>query len=1497
MKQMLTTLCLVLATVFSAMGASPGEESRARRVPTVTGDGTKIYGEVTYSNSMNDIENPADAITWGLYSFSATSPIVMKPESIHKTLSANGGGTYRKGKVYFTSYYEDMTGDLGYLYFIEMDFANPENIERHALRPDTYGAIAADMTYDPVGDKIYGVAFDPADNTGSTYVLATYDIATGYPAKVASIDRMSAIACDNLGQLWGVRYSDGKLCRINKVDATVTPVGDTGVNPIYNGTACFDFETGKLYWSTAERTTELSGLYEININTGAASLIANYPDGEMLSTLFIPRADDKTLLNTVSNLKANFSGSSLEGTISFNAPSATKNNTPLSGDVTVSGYLDDTLNFSIPVAPGEAVERPYTLTQGMHNFKVVATHPTGGRSEFASLDFYVGSDGPAAVTDLKAEKTAANTVHLTWTQPSKGEHGGTVNPNLIYYKITRRPDNKVLTEEATGTEYTDNLPAQLLRRYTYEITGYYRNMEGATATSPAVEAGAPAALPYKQTFDTFNDYLTFVERDDNPDTERPAEGYWDWYSEEKCAGYKYHTLLPGDDWLITPGFELKAGMSYRLKFNVRTSNRYYPETLEVRMGHGYSPEEMNKTLLKRTDILTPDLKYVEREIVFDVPEDGNWYIGFHAVTKKGQYFLYIDDVALEEGVSMSAPGLATEIEVLPGSEPSKVDVSFKAPAVDLFGNALADLTEIKVLRGDKPVKTFTSADDLAPGNKMSFIDTDVPAGKNTYSIVASNSHGAGNPVEAEVFAGLDVPAAVASATHTTADGKNAVVKWTASTTGAHGGSVAYEPVKYRIYDRYENVVADNVEGTEWTHTTIDTSKGQLNMYYYVCPVNTAGEGEGAVTGFITYGKPYQDAFAESFAGGKGTTTSDWMISLITPSPYDNGFYGRYFAFSHNPNDKDRGPKPEAQDKDGGMLVAYTDFIDVESRMISPKINVSGLRNPVLSFWFYHYYNPDLENGYSTEKETMTVETYIDGEYKALTEKPILLINGNGWYRYDLPLKEAVGAKDFQIAFRTHNYISYDMHVDNITVHDTPDNDLQIQSFTLPANIAVNSTRNASVTVFNNGILPARDFKVLLYRDDKKVAEQTPDTELAFAKSATFRFPVSPDIVQAGKNFKYHAVIEFDADANPADNKSQTVTVQIPGNTLPKVADLKGRVADSKVVLSWSEPDMTTPGTVTDGFEGYEAFTITNFGSWQLYDIDGSLTYTISNSGSASGDYEYPNAGSQMAFQIFNPSAIDMKGDLWTPYLGNQMAVCFAAAERNNDDWLISPEVKGGTKVSFMARSVVDSYGLDKIRFCWTDVEEPTVADFRQLEQTISVPAKDWTRYEFTLPENALHFAINCVSEQTYALLIDEVSYESANADVLEFRGYNVYRDGVKLNDEIVEENDFTDPQPLGATENRVYNVSAVYDKGESCLSNDAMVSLSSVEEIAGTSMLVRAGKGMIEIFNAGGAEVSIIDINGISSFCSEIGDYARVSLSAGIYLVRCGDKTVKAIVR
>lgn len=1492
MKHLLTTAMLVVSAV-SAAWAAPGESVRTRRVPTTPGDGTTIYGEVTHSNSM-DVTS-ADGLKWGLYSFNASSPMTVSPLTIHNTLCANGGGTYRKGKLYFTSYYEDMSGALGYLYFIEMNL-DDYSIERHALTPDTYGAIAADMTYDPVGDKIYGVSFDPDDYNLASYILVDYNIETGYPVKIAPIDRMSAIASDNMGQIWGVRYSDGKLVKIDKSNGKVTEVGSTGVNPIYNGTACFDFQTGKLYWSTNERGTEKSGLYEIDTTTGAASLISLYPDNESMSSLYIPRADDITLLNPVTDLQANFEGSNTEGTISFTAPSTTISGTTLTGDVTVAGYLDGTLSFSVPVAPGTAYSRPYTLANGLHTIEVIATHPTGGKSERTKLDFFIGPDGPAAVGNLNAQKLSDTQIKLTWDTPAGGQHGGTVNPALIYYKITRMPDGKVVTEEATGNEYTDNIPAGLLRRYSYEVTGYYRSTEGATAVSGEIELGTPASLPYMQTFDTMTDYMTFVVKDCNKDTDRPDEGLWGYNQSDKCATYKYHTLLDGDDWLITPGFELKAGQTYRLGFKAM-GGKYYAETMEVKIGKGYAPAELSQTIMPRTDFVKNPQAYEEKIFTFSVPEDGHYYIGFHAMTKKGQYFLHLDDISVEEGPAMASPGVPTALSATPGQNASDVIVKFTAPAADLYGNALNELNSVQITRDGTEVKTLTAADGLTIGQEMSWTDTDVPAGKHTYSVTGKNGSGAGNPATTEVFAGLDTPMPVTGVTHTTADGKNATITWTAPETGVNGGSLAYETLKYTVKDRHGVTVTTDVEGTS-TVIAVNTADGQQSQFYTVYAMNSTGSSEGTSSDFITYGEAYKDAYAESFAGGKNPTTKDWIMRVINPSPYDNGFYGRYFAYSHNPNDKDRGPKPAAQDGDGGMLVAYTDFIDVEARMISPKINVSGLKNPVLSFWFYHYYNPDLENGFSTEKETMQVEAYVDGEYRMLTSKPILLINGTGWYRYDLPLKEAVGAKDFQIAFRTHNYISYDMHVDNITVHDTPDNDLQVTGFTLPSQIAVNSTRNAVVKVFNNGMIPAEGYEVELYRDGELMASQQAGEALAFAKEASFSFPVTPTIIDAGKSYTYQARINFAADSDQSNNVTGNIVVTVPSNSLPKVTGLQGTARNGAVELTWDEPDMNVSGMVTDGFESYEPFTITNFGKWTLVDNDGSLTYTISSSESETGDYQYPNAGYQMAFQAFNPGMAKIKGNLWTPYLGEQMAVCFAAAERNNDDWLISPAVKGGSKVTFMAKSVVDSYGLDKLNFCYTteEGEDINTNKFVNIGSTVTVPASEWTRYEYTLPAEATRFAINCVSENTYALLVDEVTYESAEADVLEFRGYNIYLDGMRINDAIVEENEYVDANPK--TEgSHVYNVTAIFDKGESGLSNDCVMDLAGVSTLEQDGMTVALRPGAIAVSNAGGRMVTISSVNGMTVFNDTVGDFALIKLEPGIYVLRAGNRAIKLAVR
>ena len=96
MKHLLTTALVALTVVSATLGA-PDSSHRTRKVNTTQGDGTTIYGEVTHSNSM-DVTS-ADGLAWGLYSFNASSPMTVTPVTIHNTLCANGGGTYRIGKL------------------------------------------------------------------------------------------------------------------------------------------------------------------------------------------------------------------------------------------------------------------------------------------------------------------------------------------------------------------------------------------------------------------------------------------------------------------------------------------------------------------------------------------------------------------------------------------------------------------------------------------------------------------------------------------------------------------------------------------------------------------------------------------------------------------------------------------------------------------------------------------------------------------------------------------------------------------------------------------------------------------------------------------------------------------------------------------------------------------------------------------------------------------------------------------------------------------------------------------------------------------------------------------------------------------------------------------------------------------------------------------------------------------------------------------------------
>lgn len=1462
-----------------AVAFAGGSHAKARKsVPLKAGDGTTLYGEVAYSNLMNET-----TLSWGVYSFPAQANMTVTQKFLHTSICANGGGAYRKGKLHFTSYYEGVAG-LSYLYFCTLD-VNNWTLDTKALPADTYTSIGLDMTYDPVGDKLYMQAYtdDVANEnvTQNTYTLSTMDIESGRSTPVAEMDRMSTIACDIAGQMYGVRYSDGMFCKIDKSNAHVTPIGSTGVNPMYNGSSTFDYKTGKLYWTTYERTTDKSGLYEIDLATGKASLISLFPNDEQITSLYIPQSDEIYSLNAP-KLDVNFVGANTQGNVVVTAPTTNAQGAALSGNVTVSTYIDGRLTFTDEVKPGESASHTLTLAQGNHTAEAVASQPGVGKSERKQVKFYVGTDGPAAVRNLTLSKTGDYTAHLTWEQPTEGEHGSTINPNLVYYEVYRQPGNVLLSDGTTGTEYTDHITSKQLRNYSYTLVGYYKGVKGASATSNEVAFGEPSEIPYAETFDSQSAFDTYLTINANGD-----KGVWQWNSDKKCAAYSYDTFNKADDWLITPGLRMSAGRSYKLKFQAASTSWMYPEALEVKLGNGTNVENFTTTLIPETKLVHQDLR--EYEAVVTVPADGNYFVGFHALSDRGLYELYVDDVRVEFGPATTAPDTVRNARATQEANGGKaITVSFTAPTLDFSGNALGSLTAVNVYRNSALVKEFANP---AVGAELSFTDATPATGRNTYRIVAVNASGESNPVEVTGWSGADEPTAPLNVKLTSTDGKTAVLTWSAPQYGANGGTIDASKLTYNVYNSKNVKVASAISATTFTDATIDTVGGQVNAYYYVAALSDNGNSELARSNIYNFGRPYQDGFSESFAGGKFNTQA-WIAEVINPSPFSNAFYGRYWGFTH---DKwDRGPRPAAQDGDGGYLIAYTDYIDVESRMISPKINVKGLKNPVLSFWFYQYYNPDTENGYSHYNETMTAQVLVDGKYTDVT-KPIHLINGNGWYRYDVLLKDYVGASDFQVAFKTHNYLSYDMHIDNITIKDVKDNDLAVTQISAPEKIAVGSERQVTATVFNGGATTASGYKVQLLRNGEVAATQEGADAHAFGAEKTYSFTIAPTIADAGKTYTYAVRVVADADDDPTNNVSSEVKVEIPANDVPAVTDLNAQATAGWVKLSWSEPDDSQASTATtEGFETYEAFTIKNFGNWTLYDGDQGATYDIKNSNSESGSYDYPNAGSPMAFQVFNPTKAGIASQLWQPYLGNQMAVCFDAAGSQNSDWLISPEVKGGTKVSLMARSVTSLYGLERFEFAYS-TESTDSATFKTIGNVNVVPAK-WTKYEFTLPADAKYFAIHCVSADVYALLVDEIQYEGANPAPLQLQGFNVYRDGNKLNTAAVEESAYTDAA-VEEGKTYSYNVTALYDRGESAYSNTVQVLCSGVNSLDADLPTVWAASGAIHVRNAQGRPVAVYNVAGQQLYNSSGEARHDVAVPGGVYLVKVGATAVKVLVK
>lgn len=259
------------------------------------------------------------------------------------------------------------------------------------------------------------------------------------------------------------------------------------------------------------------------------------------------------------------------------------------------------------------------------------------------------------------------------------------------------------------------------------------------------------------------------------------------------------------------------------------------------------------------------------------------------------------------------------------------------------------------------------------------------------------------------------------------------------------------------------------------------------------------------------------------------------------------------------------------------------------------------------------------------------------------------------------------------------------------------------------------------------------------------------------------------------------------------------------------------VNNKAVRLTWNNPE-PVDGYFED-FEGHSDFVINSPGSigWDYLDLDNEYVVTWAAT-------SFPNQGQKMAYIIMNPSRTSPSvagRPGFIPYSGDKMLMTFTCNNPSvaNNDFIISPALNFSEdfRISFRAKAYTSQYGNERIRVGYSlSDKRPSSFVFVSEDPYLEVDDSDWQLIEYSIPKEAKYVTINCVSKDAFMLLIDDIfigtnwvrpKAPAANKLV----GFNLYRNGTKVNTELLKEVVYTDL--VDDYGNYRYSVTAVYADG------------------------------------------------------------------------------------
>lgn len=1408
-----------------------------------TNNDVELWGSICYQDTWTQDYRP-----YGLYTFNASSPIQVDSIGLDPMLQANGGAAYYDGKYHYVNYLAMLANDHRYY---EYDVESKQITRREDL-PD-YSLVAEETAYDGINHRVYGI-FWSADMSALQLGIADYSNLTR--TTIGNVQHnYVALGVTSKDSIYGIT-NDGDLYRISSVDATETLIKNLGINlqPYGNGQYYLqggeiDQRTDIFYWLCVDKDGRHT-LYKVNVENGDLTKIDDMPNGSQLQGIVIPDAVDGNVPARVEDAQLIFTDSTTNGTLMFTAPDKTYNGNVLTGTVnyTVSNNEGQTIASGSAQA-GTAVSINVTLPEGAQRVGIVVSNDKGNSRE-AFANAWVGFDTPSHPENAKLNKDSL-TAKVTWDAPSYTLHDGYMGD--LSYDVFRYSENDSLqvAKGLKATHFEENLPEEI-NNYNYVIYAKNSKYTSTGISTDTASIGNYIIPPYSQDFSTAasaNGYLVLDKDSDNK-----TWNYSDEWNAFECR--------PGndssDDWLLTPLFKFEGSRSYQLSFRAWSPLAYYKEKFHLAYGTGDDPTSY--TLLGDTINLN-STDGADRNISLEIKTtaDGLYRIGFHNISDAGweAYTTVIDNIKVEPLAYYEAPDSATSFKITPDPQgAAQAVLAFNAPTVTVSGNPIASLDSISIERNDSVVAILK---DVAPGKALTYTDTNVtPNGLNTYKVYAFNAKGFGRPATKTAFVGQDTPEPPdvdlidnATAIH---------AQWQkVSNVGENGYYVNPDQVHYWMYDWYstyygpfpdpDKPIFEDIAETSYDipmNTDAEVSDengglyGQKMIYYMVSASSVGGHGSFMSTQPIIVGAPYSLPFNESFANGN---TSHYM--------WDMYMYQSDLSFDNE----------KVQDNDGASLAWKSYSVGEKEIYYTGKISLEGTVNPHALFQAY---------GTNRGGELIAFAQTPDGNQYILKTIDYDANSNGEWQEADLDLSQFTDQRYIMLGFFFNNnttdgesYEPVTIGIDNIQVFDVLDYNLTAMSVKPPYKLHAGKSDDVSFIYKNYGSHEAKNYTVNLFVDGEKTDSVTFDAPLASMAqdTVTLKANVRPD---AGETVNVYATIDYDLDLDQDDNTSSSVEVNVVPTTLTAVNDLVASTADKNVNLTWTTPILPTEQSVTEDFESYTPWTTTDFGDWKVVDGSGDNTNTT-------WGLDFPHKGEPYAWIISNPSSQNLTDEWLTPHSGSQAAMSFTTYEEGEnwweqnrtvaDHWLITPKLSGKQQtISFYATAYTSYYDADSVEVLYSLTDNDT-ASFIPLDSfalsTSATADGDWgNAYSFTVPEGAKYFAIRHISNSTgFVVLIDDVSFIAAPAEGA-ILGYNVYRDGklvgyVKANADESDNYSYDDSFDNAGNGSHSYNVTVVYENGESPFSNtattivDAIASINASSSIAGHDVTVYAQNGAL----------------------------------------------------